>query len=79
MNSKKSTILFITSPEAGQANCNLAVISALKARYGAEADIHLASYVDLRKRIPPDVRFHEIRGVSMTRGLMRRNGNDQGE
>ncbi|WVW78307.1 hypothetical protein I302_100261 [Kwoniella bestiolae CBS 10118] len=48
---RKSTILFITPPEAGQANCHLAVISSLKAKHGENVDIHLASFAHLKKRV----------------------------
>ncbi|WWD00742.1 hypothetical protein V866_007677 [Kwoniella sp. B9012] len=82
--SRKPTLLFITSPEAGQANCNFAVISSLKAKHGDAVDIHLASYINLEKRIANQsgsedefVSFHRIKGISLTDGLMRRFSNNE--
>ncbi|WVW78290.1 hypothetical protein I302_100244 [Kwoniella bestiolae CBS 10118] len=78
---RNPTLLFITAPESGQANCNFAVISSLRAKYGEKVDIHLASYAHLAKRRSEigefGVNFHEIKGVSMTDGLMRHCGHDE--
>ncbi|WWC85599.1 uncharacterized protein L201_000463 [Kwoniella dendrophila CBS 6074] len=74
--SAKPTLLFITHAESGQANCHLAVISSIKAKYGEKVNIHLASHSPLSKRAPSGVTFHTIVGLSIIQHLERRYNND---
>ncbi|KAK4684396.1 hypothetical protein P7C73_g5781, partial [Tremellales sp. Uapishka_1] len=65
MEQTKKTVLFVTSPEHGQANSHLAVISALQAKYGDSLDIHVSSFELLRKRVPGKVTFDPLVGKGL--------------
>ncbi|KAI0687509.1 hypothetical protein C8Q76DRAFT_788342 [Earliella scabrosa] len=55
-------ILFMTSPEHGQANVQLAVIASLKKRHGDQVDIYMSSYESFRSRVPAGVIFKPVNG-----------------
>ncbi|WRT70539.1 uncharacterized protein IL334_007537 [Kwoniella shivajii] len=74
----KPRLLFLTSPEAGQANVHLGVISSLKAKYGDQVDIYLGSFEALRKRTPENVIFLPVKGKGMIEHLLERIDNENG-
>ncbi|WWC92123.1 uncharacterized protein L201_007077 [Kwoniella dendrophila CBS 6074] len=62
----KPKVLFLTSPEAGQANVQLSVISKIQKLYGEDTlDIYLGSFEQLRNRCPKTVTFKSIQGKGM--------------
>lgn len=74
---ERPRILFLTSPEHGQANVQLAVIASLKKQHAHEVDIFLASYEEFRPRVPQGAAFKPIHGRGMTSYLKPTN-NDGG-
>ncbi|WVQ81036.1 hypothetical protein IAT38_003143 [Cryptococcus sp. DSM 104549] len=62
-------VLFLTLPEFGQANCQLATISALQEAHGDAIDIHLASFAVLGSRVPTGVTFHPLVGTDTLSSL----------
>ncbi|WVR03363.1 hypothetical protein IAU60_000354 [Kwoniella sp. DSM 27419] len=68
-----STILFVTNPEAGQANVHLATIAALKAKHGDNVDIHLCSYEGLRSRVTNGITFHAVSGCGLVERIIKQN------
>ncbi|WVQ93861.1 hypothetical protein IAU59_000939 [Kwoniella sp. CBS 9459] len=58
----KPRLLFLTAPEAGQANVQIAVIASLKEKHGDAVEYHLAGFESLRRRTPEGVIFHPIVG-----------------
>ncbi|ODN75856.1 hypothetical protein L202_05848 [Cryptococcus amylolentus CBS 6039] len=64
---KRPSLLFLTSPEHGQANCQFAVITCLREHYGDDIDIHLCSYPELENRTLPSVTFHSVKGEGIVK------------
>ncbi|TYJ51567.1 hypothetical protein B9479_007850, partial [Cryptococcus floricola] len=67
MSSKRPSLLFLTFPEHGQANCHFAVIACLREQHGDDIDIHLCSYPELESRTPPSVTFHSVKGQGIVK------------
>ncbi|ORY31940.1 hypothetical protein BCR39DRAFT_557870 [Naematelia encephala] len=57
---RRPIVLFATSPEHGDSNVHMAVISSLLEKHGDEIEIHLTSQSTLRDRSPPTVTFHPL-------------------
>ncbi|WWC65399.1 uncharacterized protein I303_108017 [Kwoniella dejecticola CBS 10117] len=61
----KAKLLFLTSPEAGQANVQLGTIASIQTLHGEDLDIYLGSFEQLRKRCPENVTFLPVQGKGM--------------
>lgn len=83
----RSTILFISNSESGQANTILALIAELSCR--PDTEVHVASFSALEKRVAAlrdnalsrpsssSLTFHTIHGVDMNTALRQRGIRDE--
>ena len=81
----RTTVLFVTNSESGQANIILALVAELLSRPNTE--IHVASFVALEKRVAAlhdnvqpsssTLTFHTIHGVDMNTALRQRGIRDE--